>query len=186
MDAVIYAPFDLPGAVARALDRIAPALLVLVDTELWPALLRACRRRGVRTLVVNGRISDRSYGRYRRVRRFMRRVLADVDRICAQTDDWRGRFIDIGADPQRVTVTGNLKFDAAGAPSGRSGAPSDPGDPPSNPADEPGRRRRSPAGGVRLRPQPPRGDGGQHAGRRGGLRSFAPSRPSAPVRPKRS
>ena len=135
VDAVIYAPFDLPGAVARALDRIAPALLVLVDTELWPTLLRACRRRGVRTLVVNGRISDRSYGRYRRVRGFMRRVLTDVDRICAQTDDWRSRFIDIGADPERVTVTGNLKFDAAGAPSSRSGAPASRGDTPGGAGD---------------------------------------------------
>ena len=135
VDAVIYAPFDLPGAVARALDRIAPALLVLVDTELWPTLLRACRRRGVRTLVVNGRISDRSYGRYRRVRSFMRRVLGDVDRICAQTEDWRERFIDIGADPERVTVTGNLKFDAAtappvqGAPASAGGDDGDGGDP---------------------------------------------------------
>ena len=119
VDAVIYAPFDLPSPVARALDRIAPALLVLVDTELWPTLLRACRRRGVRTLVANGRISDGSYGRYRRVRGFMRHVLADVDRICAQTDAWRGRFIAIGADPDRVTVTGSLKFDAADAPDGR-------------------------------------------------------------------
>ncbi|MYD70428.1 MAG: 3-deoxy-D-manno-octulosonic acid transferase [Acidobacteria bacterium] len=129
VDAVIYAPFDLPGAVTRALDRIAPALLVLIDTELWPTLLRACRRRGVRTLVANGRISDRSYRRYRRVRGFMRHVLADVDRICAQTDDWRGRFIDIGADPQRVTVTGNLKFDAAGAPANRVDAPGSADDP---------------------------------------------------------
>lgn len=128
VDAVIYAPFDLPGAVARALDRIAPALLVLVDTELWPTLLRACRQRGVRTLVVNGRISDRSYGRYRRVRGFMRRVLRDVDRICAQTEDWRERFVDIGADPERVTVTGNLKFDAATAPPVQ-GAPGDADDP---------------------------------------------------------
>ena len=128
VDAVIYAPFDLPGAVARALDRIAPALLVLVDTELWPTLLRACRQRGVRTLVVNGRISDRSYGRYRRVRGFMRRVLGDVDRICAQTEDWRERFIGIGADPERVTVTGNLKFDAATA-APVQGAPGDADDP---------------------------------------------------------
>lgn len=115
VDRVIYAPFDLPGPVARALDRIAPALLVLIDTELWPTLLRACRRRGVRTLVANGRISDRSYGRYRLVRGFMRRVLSNVDRICAQTDEWGARFIDIGADPDRVAVTGSLKFDAATA-----------------------------------------------------------------------
>ena len=128
VDAVIYAPFDLPGAVAGALDRIAPALLVLVDTELWPTLLRACRRRGVPTLVANGRISDRSYGRYRRVRGFMRRVLADVDRICAQTDDWGRRFIDIGADPDRVTVSGSLKFDAATAPPVQDAAGGD-GDP---------------------------------------------------------
>lgn len=119
IDAVCYAPFDFPPFVNRALDRIAPELLLVVDTEIWPNLLRACRRRGVAALIVNGRLSDRSFRRYRLVRGGMRRVLADVGRVCAQTEEWGRRFVAIGADPARVAVTGSLKFDAVG------GAPAD-------------------------------------------------------------
>lgn len=118
VDAVFYAPLDLTPFVARALDRIAPDLLVLIDTEIWPNLLRACRRRGVRTVLVNGRLSDRSYRRYRLVRPFMRRVIGGLDRVCAQTGEWGARFVDLGASPDRVTVTGSLKFDAAGDAAG--------------------------------------------------------------------
>ncbi len=119
VDAVCYAPFDFPAFVNRALDRIDPELLLVVDTEIWPNLLRACRRRGVGTLIVNGRLSDRSFRRYRLVRCCMRRVLADVARVCAQTEEWGRRFVAIGAEPARVTVTGSLKFDAvAGSPAG--------------------------------------------------------------------
>ena len=114
VDAVCYAPFDFPAFVNRALNRIAPELLVVVDTEIWPNLLRACRRRGVGALVVNGRLSDRSFRRYRLARGCMGRVLADVGRICAQTEEWGRRFVAIGADPARVVVTGSLKFDAVG------------------------------------------------------------------------
>ena len=113
-DAVCYAPFDFPWFVNRALDRVAPDLLLVVDTEIWPNLLRACRRRGVGSLIVNGRLSARSFRRYRLVRGCMRRVLADVGRICAQTEEWAQRFVAIGADPARVVVTGSLKFDAVG------------------------------------------------------------------------
>ncbi|MYI74107.1 MAG: 3-deoxy-D-manno-octulosonic acid transferase, partial [Acidobacteria bacterium] len=113
VDAVFYAPLDFPPCVAGTLDRVAPELLVLVDTEVWPNLLRACRRRGVRTLIVNGRISDRSYRGYRLVRGFMRRALAGVDRICAQNDLWSRRFQVLGVPRERLTVTGSLKFDAA-------------------------------------------------------------------------
>lgn len=122
-DAVCYAPFDFPWFVNRALDRIAPALFLVVDTEIWPNLLRACRRRGVGALIVNGRLSERSFRRYRLVRGGMRRVLADVGRVCAQTEEWARMFVAIGADPDRVTVTGSLKFDAAGGPAGSSPDP---------------------------------------------------------------
>ncbi|MCY3846846.1 MAG: 3-deoxy-D-manno-octulosonic acid transferase, partial [Acidobacteria bacterium] len=123
VDAVCYAPFDFPAFVNRALDRIAPELLLVVDTEIWPNLLRACRRRGAGALIVNGRLSDRSFRRYRLVRCCMRRVLADVARVCAQTEEWRRRFVAIGAEPARVTVTGSLKFDAvAASPAGPRGA----------------------------------------------------------------
>ena len=130
VDAVCYAPFDFPAFVNRALDRIAPELLLVVDTEIWPNLLRACRRRGVGALIVNGRLSDRSFRRYRLVRCCMRRVLADVERVCAQTEEWGRRFVAIGAEPARVTVTGSLKFDAVAASSAgpRGGGRGDGGD----------------------------------------------------------
>ncbi len=116
VDAVCYAPFDFPPCVNRALDRIAPQLFLAVETEIWPNLLRACRRRGVGALIVNGRLSARSFRRYRLVRRCMRRVLADVGRVCVQTEEWGRRFVALGVDPARVTVTGSLKFDAVGGP----------------------------------------------------------------------
>ena len=116
VDGLFYFPLDLPPAVDRVLDRVRPVLFIAVDTELWPNLLRRCARRGVRTVLVNGRISDRSYPRYRLVRRWFRRVLADMDRCCAQSDESARRLVDLGAPAERVVVTGNLKFDALPAP----------------------------------------------------------------------
>ena len=116
VDGLFYFPLDLPVVVDRVLDRVRPALFLAVDTELWPNLLRGCARRGVGTMLVNGRISDRSYPRYRLVRWFFRRVLADVDRCCAQSEESARRLVDLGAPPDRVVMTGNLKFDATPAP----------------------------------------------------------------------
>src|SRR5262249_35667507 len=82
----------------------------------WPNLLRECRKRGIRTVIINGRISSRSYPRYRIVRPFFRRVLADIDRFCMQSDESARRLVDLGADPARVTVTGSLKFDSLELP----------------------------------------------------------------------
>src|SRR5678809_1315247 len=84
----------------------------MMETEIWPNLLRLCRKRGVKTVVINGRISSRSYPRYRLVRPFFRRVLGDVDRFCMQSEESAQRLIDLGADPARVSVTGSLKFDS--------------------------------------------------------------------------
>ena len=112
LDGVFYAPLDLPPFVARSLDRIAPDFVLFVDTEIWPNWLRACRRQGVPTVIVNGRISDRSYRRYRLARRFMRHFLRDVTQVCAQTDIWGRRFVDLGLPADRLSVTGSLKFDA--------------------------------------------------------------------------
>ena len=120
VDGLFYFPFDLSPVVARVLDRVRPQLFVMVDTELWPNLLRHCELRGVKTVLVNGRISDRSYPRYRLVRPFFRHVLAGVDRCCAQSEESGRRLIDLGAPPTRVTVTGNLKFDTLPVPDSRS------------------------------------------------------------------
>ncbi|MCA1584166.1 MAG: 3-deoxy-D-manno-octulosonic acid transferase [Acidobacteria bacterium] len=111
-DAVFYFPFDLGIFVRRTLDLVRPRLFVMVETEIWPHLLRECRARGIKTSIVNGRISERSYPRYRLVRLFMTRVLADIDRFCVQSEEGARRFVDLGADPAHVIVTGSLKFDA--------------------------------------------------------------------------
>ena len=112
VDAVFYFPFDLGIFVRRTLDLVRPKLFIMMETEIWPNLLYECRRRGVKTAVVNGRLSARSFSRYRMIRGFMRRVLDDVDRFLVQSEESARRFIDIGADPGRVVVTGSLKFDS--------------------------------------------------------------------------
>jgi 3-deoxy-D-manno-octulosonic-acid transferase len=116
IDAVFYFPFDWMFIVRRTLDIVKPRLFVMMETEIWPNLLRACRARGVSTVVINGRISTRSYPRYRMIRPFFRRVLADIDRFCMQSEESARRLIELGADPERVTVTGSLKFDSLQVP----------------------------------------------------------------------
>ena len=98
VDAVFFFPFDLPFIVNRTLGLVKPRLFVMMETEIWPNLLRACRQRGIKTMLVNGRISSRSYPRYKLVRPFFRTVLQDVDRFCMQSDESARRIIDIGAD----------------------------------------------------------------------------------------
>jgi 3-deoxy-D-manno-octulosonic-acid transferase len=116
LDGVFYFPFDFAFVVRRTLRIVKPRLFIMVETEIWPNILRLCRERGVKTAVINGRISARSYSRYKLVRPFFRRVLADIDRFCMQSDESAQRLIDLGADPARVTVTGSLKFDSLQMP----------------------------------------------------------------------
>jgi len=116
VDGVFYFPFDWMFTIRRTLSLVRPRLFVMMETEIWPNLLRACRQRGIRTAVVNGRISSRSYPRYKLIRPFFRRVLADVDRFCMQSEESAHRLKDLGADPSRVTVTGSLKFDSLELP----------------------------------------------------------------------
>ena len=117
VDAVFYFPFDLGVFVRRTLDLVRPKLFIMMETEIWPNLLRECRARGVKTAIVNGRLSGRSFPRYRMVRPLMRRVLDDIDRFCVQSEQSARRFIELGADPARVVVTGSLKFDSLELPS---------------------------------------------------------------------
>ena len=116
VDAVFYFPFDWTFIVRRTLRLVRPRLFIMMETEIWPNLLRECRRRGIRTVMINGRISNRSYPRYRMIRPFIRRVLADVDRFCVQSEETGRRLIDLGANPTQVTVTGSLKFDSLELP----------------------------------------------------------------------
>jgi 3-deoxy-D-manno-octulosonic-acid transferase len=116
VDAVFYFPFDLQPFVGRTLRIVNPRLFIMLETEIWPNLLRACRKSGVKTMLVNGRISSRSYPRYKMARSFFKSVLADVDKFCMQSDESARRIIDIGAEPSRVTVTGSLKFESVEPP----------------------------------------------------------------------
>jgi 3-deoxy-D-manno-octulosonic-acid transferase len=120
-DDVFFLPFDLPPFVTRTLRLVRPRLFIMMETEIWPNLLRACRRQGIKTMLVNGRISSRSYPRYRLARGFFRNVLADVDRFCMQSDESARRIVDIGADPAKVIVTGSLKFDSLEMPAMTAG-----------------------------------------------------------------
>jgi 3-deoxy-D-manno-octulosonic-acid transferase len=116
VDEVFYFPFDFSFIVNRILDMVKPRLFIMMETEIWPNLLRACHRRGIRTMLVNGRISSRSYPRYRLARPFFRRVLRHVDRFCMQSDESARRAVDMGADRERVIVTGSLKFESLDIP----------------------------------------------------------------------
>ena len=121
VDEVFYFPFDLRPIMKRTLGLVKPRLLIIMETEIWPNLLRVCHQAGVKTVLVNGRISARSFPRYRFARAFFRRVLAHVDRFCMQSEESARRIIEIGADRTRVSVTGSLKFDSLEIP-GTAGA----------------------------------------------------------------
>jgi 3-deoxy-D-manno-octulosonic-acid transferase len=112
---VFYCPLDLPWAVRAYLNALQPRLLILAETEFWPNLLNGCFRRGIPVAVVNARISDRSWPRYRLVRLFFRPLLQRLALVLAQTETDAGRLSAIGCQPDRVTVAGNLKFDVRAA-----------------------------------------------------------------------
>ncbi len=107
-----YFPLDFPGAVRRALAGIRPVFFVALETELWPNFLRGLRARGIPSMIANGRISDRSFRRYRLVRPLMRRILEGIAVFGMQSAEDARRIIALGAAPERVVVTGNLKSDA--------------------------------------------------------------------------
>ena len=111
----VYLPYDLPGAVDRFLDHFRPALALIVETELWPNLLFACRDRGIPTHILNARLSARSLRGYSVLAPLIRRALRDVRLVAAQSSEDGKRFVRLGAQPSRVMVTGNLKFDMAPA-----------------------------------------------------------------------
>lgn len=107
-----FFPLDLPGAVRRTFRAIDPAFLVCMETELWPNVLRYAARQRVPVMIANGRLSNRSFERYRLVRPLLKRVLDDVHVFAMQSEEDARRMIALGAEPERVFVTGNLKHDA--------------------------------------------------------------------------
>ncbi|MGD0801501.1 MAG: 3-deoxy-D-manno-octulosonic acid transferase [Terracidiphilus sp.] len=112
---VFYCPLDLPWAVHATLKTLQPKLLILAETEFWPNLLSGCFRRKIPVAVVNARISDRSWPRYRRLRWLWSPFLEPLSRVLAQSETDATRLKAIGCQPERVTVAGNLKFDVRAA-----------------------------------------------------------------------
>lgn len=111
VDAVIYFPLDYPFIVKKVIRQIKPKLFIILETELWPNILRELKRNNIPSVVVSGRISNRSYHKYRWGRFFFTKVLDNIHLFCMQTEVDTKRIINIGADKDRVTTVGNLKFD---------------------------------------------------------------------------
>ena len=106
-----YFPMDLASIVDRVLDCTRPAMVVIVDTEIWPNLLRRAHSRNIPVILVNGRISRASFRYYRRVRPFLKRVLNQYKTLMMQSEEDAARILAIGAPPDRTEVSGNIKFD---------------------------------------------------------------------------
>lgn len=110
---VFYAPLDFSWAVRAAMRRIRPDLLVLVELELWPNLVHAARESGAAVAIVNGRLSERSFRGYLRIRQLCQRLLGQIDLIAVQNETYAERFRVLGAPAAKTHVTGSLKFDGA-------------------------------------------------------------------------
>lgn len=110
---VFYCPLDFSWAVRRAMARIRPSCLVLAELELWPNLIAAAKAAGTRVVIVNGRLSQRSYRGYQRTHWLVARLLRQIDLVLVQNDEYAVRFRALGAPGERVHLTGSLKFDGA-------------------------------------------------------------------------
>jgi 3-deoxy-D-manno-octulosonic-acid transferase len=106
-----YCPYDLPFAVRGFLRRVRPRMLIMVETEIWPNLLAICEQQGIPALLANGRLSHRSARGYGRLGKFTRQVFSGIRAVAAQSGADAERFIGLGVPPERVSVTGSIKFD---------------------------------------------------------------------------
>jgi 3-deoxy-D-manno-octulosonic-acid transferase len=110
-DTVCYFPLDFSWAVREAMSRIRPTAIVLVELELWPNFILHARRTGIPVALINGRLSERSLRGYRRLRPLVTRLLGSLHAIAVQNATYAQRFAELGAAPQRLSITGSIKFD---------------------------------------------------------------------------
>jgi 3-deoxy-D-manno-octulosonic-acid transferase len=106
-----YAPLDFSWSTRRAVERIRPSVLALVELELWPNLIHTAKRAGAKVAIINARLSARSYRGYRRLRLLLQSTLAQLDAVSAQNDEYASRFVELGVPQDRVRITGSVKFD---------------------------------------------------------------------------
>jgi 3-deoxy-D-manno-octulosonic-acid transferase len=114
LDGLFFFPFDLPLIVRKVIVTVRPSLFIFLETEIWPNLLRELKRYKIPSVLVNGRISAKSFKRYRLIRPLLKEALAQVDLFLMQTQMDVDRMVALGAPPDRVVQTGNLKFDQIG------------------------------------------------------------------------
>ncbi len=110
-DLLTYLPLDFSFIVRRVIKKINPCVFIIAETEIWPNLISALHKLQVPVVTVNGRISDSSYGGYRLAKIFIRPILRMVSRFCVQSDLDALRLSSLGVEPEKIQVTGNVKFD---------------------------------------------------------------------------
>jgi 3-deoxy-D-manno-octulosonic-acid transferase len=110
---LIRYPLDFSGGVCRVLDRLQPALVVLMELEVWPNFLLHCRQRNIPVILANGRMSAHSYRNYQWIKPIVRKMFRRITKICVQDIDYGRRFAELGARPEDVLITGTMKFDNA-------------------------------------------------------------------------
>lgn len=112
VESIIYFPFDFKRTVRTFLDRIDPELLIMIETEIWPNLLWEMGNRKIRCMIVNGRISDKSYKKYQMIKPLISRALQSIVSACMSSPLYASRITNLGLHSEKVIITGNIKFDS--------------------------------------------------------------------------
>ncbi len=107
-----FLPLDFSWIIRRVMRKVDPQMLILCESDLWYNLVSLAKARGARVFLINGKVSERSAKRFQQFRWFSQRLFSSFDHLCVQSERFLDRFLAIGVDPQRITVTGNLKFDS--------------------------------------------------------------------------
>ncbi|HAM38602.1 MAG: hypothetical protein A2474_08370 [Elusimicrobia bacterium RIFOXYC2_FULL_34_12] len=111
VDNVLFAPIDIPFCVEKLFLKATPEMLILVESEFWPNLIFSAKRKGAKIILINGRMSDKSFKRYLFVKEFMAEILKKIDFICAREESDKKKFIALGFNEQKIIKTGNMKYD---------------------------------------------------------------------------
>lgn len=111
IDKVVYLPLDFPFFINRFLNKIKPKLVVIMETELWPNFLRISKKRKMKIILLNGRISDESFKIYKKFKFFFKSVLKNIDVFSMRSEEDKNRIISFGAEEEKVRISGNIKFD---------------------------------------------------------------------------
>jgi 3-deoxy-D-manno-octulosonic-acid transferase len=123
-DFVTYLPLDFSFITARVIEKIDPSLVIIVETELWPNLISDLSKKGIPVLLVNGRVSDRSFRGYQRIRLLLKPVLDKINLFCVQSGRDAERLMQLGVSEEKIRITGNMKFDIKdAAASSQTGVP---------------------------------------------------------------